>query len=381
MIALIGSTGSIGKQTLEVARESGTKVVSLAAGSNIELLEGQAREFMPSVVAIADEGKAKELENRLFGTGIAVENGIEGLCKVAAADEAQTTVTAVVGSVGILPTVAAIKAGKRIALANKETMVAAGEYVTGLIKEYGTEVIPVDSEHSAIFQCLLARAGSKISRILLTASGGPFYGMTRADLAKVKKSDALRHPSWSMGAKITIDSATMMNKGLEIIEAMWLFDTAVDDIEVVVHRESIIHSMVEFSDGSIMAQMGKPDMKTPIRLAVTWPNRGYTPERLDFKALSSLSIGQADEETFGCLALCKEAAREGGIMAATLNAANEVAVEAFLEEKIPFLAIEQVCRKVLLGTCNGRATLEGVLAADSDARQFAREIILEVGYC
>ncbi len=375
MITVLGSTGSIGRQTIEVAGELGIKIAALAAGSSTDVIERQARACRPLLVAMADEGAAKVLKDRLFGTGIEVAAGQAGVCRAAAHTEAETVVSAIVGAAGILPTVTAIEAGKRIALANKETLVAAGAYVIPLAKRKGVHILPVDSEHAAIFQCLLAAAGGAVSRILLTASGGPFFGMTRAQLAGVTREQALKHPSWSMGAKITVDSATLMNKGFEVIEAMWLFGVPLDKIEVIVHRESIIHSMVEYSDGTIMAQLGCPDMKTPIRLALTWPVRGTAGGRLDFDQLTSLSLARPDTETFGCLALCREAAGRGGTLPAALNAANEAAVSAFLAGALPFLGIEGVCRAVLERTDLKEPTLDSILAADLAARDLANEVI------
>jgi len=375
MISILGSTGSIGRQTIEVAGELGIKVAALAAGSSTDVIERQARACRPLLVALADVKAAKELKERLFGTGIEVAAGPEGICRAAALPQAETVLSAIVGAAGILPTVAAIEAKKRIALANKETLVAAGAYVMPLAKRLGVEIIPVDSEHSAIFQCLLACAGGEVSRILLTASGGPFFGMTRDELTGVTKEQALKHPSWSMGAKITVDSATLMNKGFEVIEAMWLFGVPLHKIEIIVHRESIIHSMVEYEDGTIMAQLGCPDMKTPIRLALTWPHRGKAQGRLDFDKLTGLSLSKPDTNAFGCLALCREAAARGGTLPAALNGANEMAVGAFLAGSLPFLGIEGVCRTVLEQTVFQEATLDNILAADRAAREMANEVI------
>ncbi|HWQ50851.1 MAG TPA: 1-deoxy-D-xylulose-5-phosphate reductoisomerase [Terriglobales bacterium] len=375
MISVLGSTGSIGRQTIEVAGELGVKIAGLAAGGSTDVIERQARACRPQLVAMADVMAAKDLKERLFGTGIEVAAGLDGVCRVAALPDAQTVVSAIVGAAGILPTIAAIEAGKRIALANKETLVAAGAYVMPLAGRMGVEILPVDSEHAAIFQCLLAAAGGEVSRILLTASGGPFFGMTRAQLSGVTREQALKHPSWSMGAKITVDSATLMNKGFEVIEAMWLFGVPLDKIEVIIHRESIIHSMVEYADGTVMAQLGSPDMKTPIRLALTWPTRGRSQSRLDFERLAGLSLAKPDTETFGCLALCRQAAARGGTAPAALNGANEAAVGAFLKGDLPFLGIEGVCRTVLEQTVSAEPTLDNILAADKAARELANEVI------
>ena len=377
MITILGSTGSVGRQTIEVAAELGIKIAALAAKQSVDAVERQARACRPLLVAMEDDSAAKVLKDRLFGTRTEVLSGVEGVCKAATCKESDIVVSAIVGASGILPTIAGVEAKKQIALANKETLVAAGGVVMPLAKESGVPIIPVDSEHSAIFQCLMASCGSKVDRILLTASGGPFFGKTQHQLESVTVEDALKHPSWSMGAKITVDSATLMNKGLEIIEAMWLFDLPEDKIEVIVHKESIIHSMVEFEDGVVMAQLGLADMKTPIRLALTWPKRQKAAGRIDFKAMTGLSIAAPDEETFGCLALCRQAARTGGVAPAALSAANEVAVAAFLAGKIKFLDIERVCRHVLNKTSVGNLTIDGILAADKAAREIAKEVTYE----
>lgn len=341
-IALIGSTGSIGTQTLEIVRNHPEeyKVVALACGRNLELLEAEMREFHPSFVSVGDEEGAASLRASTRDLGIPVGFGMSGLCEGAAYPDADVTVTAIVGMVGIQPTLAAIEAGKTIALANKETLVTAGHLVTKAAKERGVKILPVDSEHSAIFQSLQGNDGNRIARILLTASGGPFRGRTREELKKVKLADALKHPNWSMGQKITIDSATMVNKGLEVIEATWLFDVEPERIEVLVQPQSIIHSAVEYEDGAVIAQLGTPDMKLPIQYALTWPARVYLPgDRLDFTKLSAIELAQPDRKTFLGLDFAYRAAKEGGILPTAMNAANEYAVAHFLREEISFLEI------------------------------------------
>lgn len=343
-IAILGSTGSIGTQTLEVVRENGDiEVVSLAAGSNTELLEKQVREFHPKVVCVYQEERAADLKERLKDENVRIVTGMDGLIETACVPEAEIVVTAVVGMIGIRPTIAAIEAGKDIALANKETLVTAGHLIIPLAKEKRIRILPVDSEHSAIFQSLQGNAGNKIQKILLTASGGPFRGKRQEDLLNVKVEDALKHPNWSMGRKITIDSSTMINKGLEVIEAKWLFDVSVDEIQVVVQPQSVIHSMVEYEDGSVIAQLGTPDMKLPIQYALYYPERRYLPgDRLDFWSLSHLDFEKPDLDTFYGLALAYEAGREGGSMPTVLNAANELAVSMFLDRQITYLEIVEI---------------------------------------
>lgn len=343
-IAILGSTGSIGTQTLDVVRENGDiEVVSLAAGSNTELLEKQVREFHPKVVCVYQKERAADLKERLKDKTVKIVTGMDGLIEAACIPEAEIVVTAVVGMIGIRPTIAAIEAGKDIALANKETLVTAGHLIIPLAKEKGIRILPVDSEHSAIFQSLQGNAGNKIQKILLTASGGAFRGKKQEDLLNVKVEDALKHPNWSMGRKITIDSSTMINKGLEVIEAKWLFDVSVDEIQVVVQPQSVIHSMVEYEDGSVIAQLGTPDMKLPIQYALYYPERRYLPgDRLDFWSLSHLDFEKPDLDTFYGLALAYEAGREGGSMPTVLNAANELAVSMFLDRQITYLEIVEI---------------------------------------
>jgi 1-deoxy-D-xylulose-5-phosphate reductoisomerase len=343
-ISIIGSTGSIGTQTLEVVRNNkDLQVTGLACGSNLELIEQQAREFRPALVAVWEEKAAASLRASLADTGIKVVSGMDGLIQVATQKDAELLVTAIVGMIGILPTIEAIKQGKDIALANKETLVTAGHIIMPLAEEHHVQILPVDSEHSAIFQCLNGERGNKISRILLTASGGPFRGKTRAELEHVTVVDALKHPNWSMGRKITVDSATLVNKGLEVIEAKWLFDVEPEQIEVVVQPQSIIHSMVEYQDGAVIAQLGTPDMKLPIQYALYYPSRRNLPgERLDFTKMSQIIIEKPDRETFKGLDFAYNAIREGGSMPAVFNAANEYAVAAFLDGRLPFLGIYDV---------------------------------------
>ena len=345
-VAIIGSTGSIGTQTLEIARwNQDIKICALSAGRNIDLLEKQAREFRPEIVGLWDEKLADELKDRLKDMDIRVVSGMDGLIEIAEYKTSDILVTAIVGMIGIRPTVAAIKAGKDIALANKETLVTAGHIIMPLAKEKGVSILPVDSEHSAIFQSLQGNTHDSIEKILLTASGGPFRGKSREFLKHVTLEDALKHPNWSMGRKITIDSATMVNKGLEVIEAKWLFDVAPENIQVVIQPQSIIHSMVEYKDGAVIAQLGTPDMKLPIQYALFYPERRYMPgDRLDFTKLSSIVIETPDMDTFLGLRYAYEAIGIGGSMPTVFNAANEYAVKQFLDRKIDFLDIYDIIR-------------------------------------
>ena len=345
-VAIIGSTGSIGTQTLEIARwNQDIKICALSAGRNIDLLEKQAREFRPEIVGLWDEKLADELKDRLKDMDIRVVSGMDGLIEIAEYKTSDILVTAIVGMIGIRPTVAAIKAGKDIALANKETLVTAGHIIMPLAKEKGVSILPVDSEHSALFQSLQGNTHDSIEKILLTASGGPFRGKSREFFKHVKLEDALKHPNWSMGRKITIDSATMVNKGLEVIEAKWLFDVAPENIQVVIQPQSIIHSMVEYKDGAVIAQLGTPDMKLPIQYALFYPERRYMPgDRLDFTKLSSIVIETPDMDTFLGLRYAYEAIGIGGSMPTVFNAANEYAVKQFLDRKIDFLDIYDIIR-------------------------------------
>ncbi len=343
-IAILGSTGSIGTQTLEIVRENpDLQVAGLAAGSNVALMEKQAREFKPRLVSMQSESAAKDLAQRLADTDIEVMHGMEGLLRIAQMPEMEMLVTAIVGMIGIRPTIAAIKAHKDIALANKETLVTAGHIIMPLAAREGVAILPVDSEHSAIFQSLQGQKRESVSKLIITASGGPFRGRTRKELEGVQLEDALKHPNWSMGHKITVDSATLVNKGLEVMEARWLFDVGLDDIEVVVHPQSIIHSMVEYADGGIIAQLGMPDMKLPIQYALFYPDRRpMNGKRVNFYELGSITFEKPDVETFTGLKLAMRAAREGGSMPTVFNAANEKAVSLFLQKKIRFLEIMDI---------------------------------------
>lgn len=343
-IAILGSTGSIGTQTLEVVRENGDlEVLGLAAGNNIKLLEEQIREFRPRLVAVWTEEKAKELRENVKDLDVKVVSGMDGLIEVAVIPESEILVTAIVGMIGIRPTIEAIKAGKDIALANKETLVTAGHIIMPLAKERNAAILPVDSEHSAIFQSLQGSPRRALHKILLTASGGPFRGRKREELEHIQVEDALKHPNWEMGRKITIDSSTMVNKGLEVIEAKWLFDVDIDQVEVVVQPQSIIHSMVEYVDGAIIAQLGTPDMKLPIQYALYYPDRRYLPgDRLDFGTLSQITFEKPDLDTFSGLRLAFEAGKTGGSLPTVFNAANELAVSKFLNRKIKYLEIPEI---------------------------------------
>lgn len=348
-IAILGSTGSIGTQTLEVARNNGDlEITALAAGSNIDLLERQIREFRPPLAAVWTEEKAKELRIRTADLDVKIVSGMEGLLEVAAQPESEILVTAIVGMIGIRPTIAAMKAGKDIALANKETLVTAGHIIMPLAKEKGVRILPVDSEHSAIFQCLNGENRVQLKKILLTASGGPFRGKKKEELKNVQVEDALKHPNWHMGRKITIDSATLVNKGLEMMEARWLFGVEPDNIQIVVQPKSIIHSMVEFVDGAVIAQLGTPDMKLPIQYALYYPERRYLPgDRLDFWTLGQITFEKPDMENFPGLRLAFDAAAAGGSLPTVYNAANERAVAMFLEKKIGFLEIPEIIQSCM----------------------------------
>ena len=343
-IAILGSTGSIGTQTLDIVREQGDiQVVAMAAGSNISLLEAQMREFRPSLVSVWDEKKASELRTNTKDLGIKIVSGMEGLLEVSVIPESEILVTAIVGMLGIRPTIAAIKAGKKIALANKETLVTAGHIIIPLAKEYKVPILPVDSEHSAIFQSLQGAGDNKISRILLTASGGPFRGRKADEIKNIQVEDALKHPNWSMGRKITIDSSTLVNKGLEVMEAKWLFDVALDQIQVVVHPQSVIHSAVEYQDGAVIAQLGTPDMRLPIQYALYYPERrNLSGRRLDLFEIADLTFEKPDTDTFRGLALAYQAMEKGGNIPTVYNAANEKAVSLFLDRKISYPEITEL---------------------------------------
>ena len=370
-IAILGSTGSIGTQTVDILPSIDAEVVALTTNRRINLLEEQARTLHPKMVCAMDENAAKELKIKLADTDIEVLTGMDGLIACAAESGADIVVTAVVGMVGLLPTMAAIKAGKDIALANKETLVCAGGLVMSAAKQYGVRILPVDSEHSAIFQCVQAANGNPIDKILLTASGGPFFGKKFEEMRGMTREQALAHPNWSMGAKITIDSATMMNKGLELIEAMWLYDLPPEDIEIVVHRESIVHSAVEFADGAVIAQLGLPDMRLPIQLALTWPQRvPCKVPRMSLAEVAKLTFYAPDYEAFPALNLAKHAASRKGDRGAVLNGANEAAVGLFLNGKIGFTDIaERVAYALDTIPYKKDITLDDVLAADKAARE------------
>ena len=376
-ISILGSTGSIGRQTLDVAEKLQIPVAALAASRNVELLEAQCRKFRPELAVLFDEAAAEELKRRLSDMNIKVAGGMEGLLAAALLDSADTVVTAVSGMIGLRPTLAAIERGKRIALANKETLVCAGELVMREAQRRGAEIIPVDSEHSAIFQCLMGcRDRSEVRRLILTCSGGPFYGKTAAELQKVTRVDALRHPNWKMGPKITVDCATLMNKGLEVIEAMRLYGLPLEQVTAVIHRQSIVHSLVEFRDGAVMAQLGTPDMRIPIGLALTYPKREENPAPpLDLLSCPPLTFAAPAEEAFRCFRLARQAAKQGGTACAVLNGANEAAVGLFLQEKLGFPEIADAVEAALdaVPQC-ANMTLEAALDADRQARDivFAR---------
>lgn len=368
-IAILGSTGSIGTQTLEVVRENkDIEVVGMAAGNNIGLLEKQIREFSPRVVAVWDEEKAKELRTNISDLDVKVVSGMDGLIEIAVLPETEILVTAIVGMIGIRPTIAGIEAGKNIALANKETLVTAGHIIMPLAKKHGVSILPVDSEHSAIFQSLQGNENKAIHKILLTASGGPFRNRKREELENIQVEDALKHPNWEMGRKITIDSSTLVNKGLEVIEAKWLFDVKMEQIEVVVQPQSIIHSMVEYVDGAIIAELGTPDMKLPIQYALYYPERRYLPgDRLDFKKLSQITFEEPDMETFYGLRLAYEAGKEGGSLPTVFNAANELAVSKFLNREIRYLEIPEIIEECIQNHKNIiNPSVEEILATEQE---------------
>ena len=379
-ISILGSTGSIGTQTLEVVEIlNDIKVMAITGNSNIRLLEEQARKFQPELVAVMDEKNAEELKVRLSDMNIRVVSGMDGLVEAATYEGVDTVVTSVVGNVGLKPTFEAIRAGKNIALANKETLVSAGQLVMDLAKKHNIKIYPVDSEHSAIFQSLQGNEGNKIERILLTASGGPFRGKKKEELLKVTAADALKHPNWSMGNKITIDSATLMNKGLEVMEAKWLFGVDVDQIEVLVHPQSIVHSAVEYEDGAIVAQLGEPDMRVPIQYALTYPQRVKNPfPRVDFTKRNNLTFDKPDMETFKCLSLAYRALKTGGTLPAVLNGANEVAVARFLKGDIGFLDIPELIEQTMDAyTVKYDYTLEDLLDADAWAKDYAAKVVFK----
>lgn len=379
-ISILGSTGSIGTQTLEVVEIlENIKVMAITGNSNVKLLEEQARKFQPELIAVMDEKNAEILKEKLSDLNIRVVSGMNGLVEAATYEGVDTVVTSVVGNVGLKPTFEAIRAGKNIALANKETLVSAGQLVMDLAKKHNINIYPVDSEHSAIFQSLQGNEGNKIERILLTASGGPFRGKNREELLHVTAADALKHPNWSMGNKITIDSATLMNKGLEVMEAKWLFGVDVDQIEVLVHPQSIVHSAVEYEDGAIVAQLGEPNMRVPIQYALTYPKRIKNPfPRVDFTQRNNLTFDKPDMETFKCLSLAYRALKTGGTLPAVLNGANEVAVARFLKGEIGFLDIPELIEQTMDAyTVKYEYTLEDLLEADAWAKDYAAKVVFE----
>mgnify|MGYP004533081549 CR=1 FL=1 len=378
-ITILGSTGSIGRQTLSVADELGLRVAALTAERNVDLMEAQCRKYRPELAVLADETAAEELKVRLADMNIRVLAGAEALCEAAALPEADTVVAAVCGFAALRPTLTAIREKKRIALANKETMVCAGELMQAAARESGAEIIPVDSEHSAIFQCLMGcRDRSEVKRLILTCSGGPFFGKTREDLAGMTKLDALRHPNWKMGAKITVDCATLMNKGLEIIEAMRLYELPLSKVEAVIHRQSVVHSLVEFVDGAVLAQLGVPDMRIPIGLAMTYPNRAHNPApALDLMTCGPLTFDPIDEAVFPCFALAKQAAQTGGTACTAMNAANEEAVGLFLQDRIGFYDIADAVEAALHLPVVQEPSLADIFEADRLARVHTRERFLK----
>ena len=378
-ITILGSTGSIGRQTLSVADELGLRVAALTAERNVDLMEAQCRKYRPKLAVLTDEAAAEELKVRLADMNIRVLAGAEALCEAAALPEADTVVVAVCGFAALRPTLTAIHEKKRIALANKETMVCAGQIMQAAARESGAEIIPVDSEHSAIFQCLMGcRDRAEVKRLILTCSGGPFFGKTREELVCMTKSDALRHPNWKMGAKITVDCATLMNKGLEIIEAMRLYDLPLLKVEAVIHRQSVVHSLVEFVDGAVLAQLGVPDMRIPIGLAMTYPNRAHNPApALDLLTCGPLTFDAIDETAFPCFVLAKQAAQLGGTACTALNAANEEAVGLFLQDKIGFYDIADAVEAALRLPVVQEPSLADIFEADRLARIHTRERFLK----
>lgn len=379
-LVILGSTGSIGTQTLQVAQQAGYRIVGLAAAHNVAALEQQIRQFRPAVAAMYDEAAAADLRVRVAELPVKILCGMEGLCTLAALPQADMVLNSVVGMVGLRPTLAAIEAGKDVALANKETLVAGGAFVLEAVRRAGVRLLPVDSEHSAIFQCLHGwlpgdpPQGRALKRLILTASGGPFFGRSREQLATVTPQDALRHPNWSMGRKITIDSATMMNKGLELIEARWLFDVPPERIDILVHRESIVHSLVEFDDRAVVAQLGVPDMRVPIQYALTYPARLPSPvDRLRLEDWGRLTFFAPDDEVFPAMGLARRALTQGGAYPAALNAANEVAVDAFLREEIGFADIVPLAGRALDLPLPVPGSVQDVLATDEEVRRLTEE--------
>ena len=375
---ILGSTGSVGEQAIDVARRDGVRVSAISAHSNVKRAEEQAREFGVDFCAMSDETAAKELRLRLADTNIKVFSGSEGICEMIASAKGEVVFNSIIGKAGLEPTLAAIESGKRLALANKESLVVAGDIVMSRARARGVEILPVDSEHCAIFQCLMSGKQNEIKKILLTASGGPFYGRSRAELDKITVAEALAHPTWKMGPKITVDSATLMNKGFEVIEAVHLFGVSPDEVEVLIHRESIIHSMVEYIDNSVIAQLSVPDMRLCVQYTLNYPERiNAIIEELDLTLLSGLHFAKPDTDTFSLLALAIETIKKGGALPAVLNAANEEAVAAFLSEKISFYSIVETVSEAVacLSAAEETSTLESILEYDREARVITREII------
>jgi len=379
-ISVLGSTGSIGTQTLDVARKHNVKVSAITANRNIKLLEQQAREFKPTLVCVGDKELFSDLKLSLADTDIRVECGAEGVAQAAALDECSLVVNSIVGIAGLLPTLTAINACKDVALANKESLVTGGALVMRAAAEKGVSILPVDSEHSAIFQCMQGCKKSEVKKIILTCSGGPFFGYTSEKLQTVTKEQALKHPNWNMGAKITIDSATLMNKGAELIEAVWLFDKKAEDIEIVVHRESVIHSLIELEDNAVLAQLGTPDMHIPIQYAITYPDRlPSSSGRLSLTDYATLSFYKPDYETFKALSACKKAVQLGGLYPCAVNCANEQAVSLFLEDKIKFAQIGELVQSALsYKDYSGEYTLNDILNTDAEIREYVKEMSIKV---
>ena len=378
-LAIIGSTGSIGTQALQVADcFDDVNVVALSAHSNTSLLAEQIRKYKPSLACIMDGSKYSEMKTLVADTSTQIVSGMDGMLEVASYSKSDMLLTSVVGNVGLLPTVEAIKSKKKILLANKETLVTAGELIIPLSKEYNVDILPVDSEHSAIFQSLRGNSYKSIKKILLTASGGPFFGKTKEELKSVKKEHALKHPNWSMGSKITIDSATLMNKGLEVIEAKWLFDVNIDDVTVLVHRQSIVHSAVQFCDNSVIAQLGAPDMKLPISYAINYPDRAECAvlDELDLFSCADLTFAKPDRENFPCLDLAVNSSKKGGFAPTVMNAANEVAVDMFLKDKISFTDISDIVASTVDGlSTEGELTVDAIVKYDELAREYAKNLV------
>lgn len=378
-ISVLGSTGSIGTQTLDVAKKHNMRLAAITANKNVKLLSEQARQFNPSLVCIGDESLYSDLKRELADTDLKLAAGQEGVLMAAEHSEANLVVNAIVGIAGLLPSLTAVNAGKDLALANKESLVTGGALVMGAVREKGVKILPVDSEHSAIFQCMQGCKSEDVKKIILTCSGGPFFGFSKEQLENVTKEQALKHPNWSMGAKITIDSATLMNKGAELIEAVWLFDKKAEDIEIVVHRESVIHSLIELTDNAVLAQLGTPDMHIPIQYAITYPERHPSQSgRLSLTDYTNLTFYKPDYDTFRALTACKKAAQLGGLYPCAVNCANEEAVRLFLDDKIKFAQIGELVESALsYKNFSGEYTLYDVLNTDKEIREYVRNTALK----